>query len=723
MRGPGKSFTAGANGFFFFLLSVQVVQGQNGWGVTYNSTKVCALKGSTVDIGCSYFYPATVNRVETTVWLTRHRHSYSVDLKEELQYADRVQYLCEGRRDCTLRITDLRESDSAEYMFRFTTNLPEGKYTGSPGVTLTVADLTVQVTREQRWYSYSNRAELKCHHLCQLSPRPTYIWYKNGKYMKEATSLTYVTNVDYKDSFACALKTHKVLLSSPPVCVWEQTCGSVIYTNTELCVLKGSSVDISCTYKTYYRYLPVQSTFWFRPEHGNVHSSQPEDLSGDSQYTGRVQYPAVGDGRSVLRIRDLRESDSAEYRFIFKTRYFEWGMDLPGTTLTVTGLKLKVTPLPTVTETQRVTLTCSTCCPLTAKPSFIWSHNGQVLTQAETKQNQLVFESVGSQHAGTYSCAVKDHPDLSSPEETLTVTYGPRTSSVVMSPADDIKEGDLVTLTCSSDANPPAQYTWYKENQTLPCRRGDTYQLPSIRYEDSGIYRCQSENKYGHLNSAPQVIDVQYAPKVPSVSVSPSGEFKEGSSVTLTCKSDANPPVDDYIWFKENEDSPTTSGQNYTINNITTDHSGNYVCQVRNRRGRNNSTNQPIVVKGTLMSTAAVWIPTFLVAIILLSVFIWIRRKRASKHQAEPNFRKTSDNVGQLNSGPLYENISAGAESLAPAAERELVGQQDNPLYTSVHFAHSKNKKVPLDSTIKQPQPQNQEDVVYSVVKPNAAFQ
>eukprot|EP00064_Thunnus_orientalis_P025583 superscaffoldBa00013306_g25973 len=79
------------------------------------------------------------------------------------------------------------------------------------------------------------------------------------------------------------------------------------------------------------------------------------------------------------------------------------------------------------------------------------------------------------------------------------------------------------------------------------------------------------------------------APKLPSVSVSPSHEIVEGSSVTLTCSSDANPAAN-YTWYKENEDSPKASVQIFTITDVRPEHSGNYYCEVQNRRGRHNST-------------------------------------------------------------------------------------------------------------------------------------
>ncbi|KAI4794954.1 hypothetical protein KUCAC02_031748, partial [Chaenocephalus aceratus] len=78
-------------------------------------------------------------------------------------------------------------------------------------------------------------------------------------------------------------------------------------------------------------------------------------------------------------------------------------------------------------------------------------------------------------------------------------------------------------------------------------------------------------------------------PNLPSVSVSPSAGIEEGSSVTLTCSSDANPAAN-YTWYKEDEDSPKASGQIFTITDFRAEHSGSYSCGAQNKLGRSNST-------------------------------------------------------------------------------------------------------------------------------------
>ncbi|XP_078146212.1 sialoadhesin-like [Centroberyx gerrardi] len=776
------SFTAAASGFVVFLLSVPVVQGQDGWGVTYTSTEICALKGSTVDIRCTYRYPAYLDNLTVTaekaLWFTKQEGDEPVDLRTDSEYEGRVEY--HDQKNCSLRITDLRETDSAVYKFRFITNHPTGKYTGSPGVTLTVTDLQVQVTRPSV-NLYPTWAQLKCHSSCRLAGRPSYVWYKNGQKIKEGTSSSYTGYFDPADSYSCAVKGLEDF-RSPPVCDDDQTCIRVTYTDRSICALKGSSVDISCTYRSYDNY--VESKFWFSPKHSHrwQDSSQPEDLSGDSEYARHVQRFEAERGRSTLTITDLRESDSAEYRFKFKTRWFEWKSTLPGTTLTVTDLQVQVTRYRYSTL---VKLKCHSSCRLAGRPSYVWYKNGQNIKEETSSSYTDNFGATDS-----YSCAVKGLEDFCSPSVyapkvpsvsvshsgetvegssvTLTcssdanpaatytwykengnpdhepfstgpqpdfvsiqssdsgeyyceaenelggkrsdsisinVKYGPKNTSVLVRPSGETVEGSSVTLTCSSDANPAATYTWYKENRTLHQGPEESYNFTSISSEDGGTYHCQSDNQYGQLNSSSLFIDVQYAPKVPSVLVSSSGEIVEGSSVNLTCSSDANPAAT-YTWYKENESSPKASGQTFTITDIRPEHSGNYYCEAQNRRGRYTSTLQLTVMAAPWKSTAAAVTTTLLLVIILLIfVFLWIRRKRASKQPSGPGERP--DNGLQLNQGHVCDTSAA--------AQTQPTDRQDDLDYATVHF--SKTQTDPLYSNFRpQRREEEEETVQYAAV-------
>ncbi|XP_047433433.1 uncharacterized protein LOC125003508 [Mugil cephalus] len=182
---------------------------------------------------------------------------------------------------------------------------------------------------------------------------------------------------DWGDSVSCAVKGSEKF-PSPPQCVLHQTCNKVTYTDRSICAIKGSSVDISSTYSYYYDSF-VESKFWFSPDRSRqwMNPSQPEDLSKDSQYSGRVQVLEPWRGRSTLRITNLTESDSSEYHFKFKTRRFEWRSVLPGTTLTVTALQVQVTRIISVHQSQtEAELKClSSCSP--AGRLYVWFKNQQ----------------------------------------------------------------------------------------------------------------------------------------------------------------------------------------------------------------------------------------------------------------------------------------------------------------------------------------------------------
>ncbi|XP_029998189.1 B-cell receptor CD22-like [Sphaeramia orbicularis] len=471
MRTATTMSLTSASGFIVFLLSVTVVQGQNGWGVTYATTQICALKGSTVDMSCTYTYPQWINNWKTTVektfWFI-NSDIKPVDLKTKSEYKGRVYYSYK-KNDCFVRISDLRQSDSAQYQFSFMTNQPGGRYTGSPGVTLTVTahpDLQVHVTRSSSCRN-SNcvQVELRCHSSCRLPDNYKYTWFKNRQKIHSQTSSSYSTSFSSEDTVSCAVKLGSEMFSSPPV-------------------------------------------------------------------------------------------------------------------------------------------------------------------------------------------------------------FAPTVPSVSFSPSGEIIEGSSVTLTCTSDANPPVtKYTWYKrgKNQLQSRGEGQQFVLSFINSSDSGSYSCQTENSLGLKMSEYVYINVKYPPRLPSVSVSPSGQIVEGSSVTLTCTSDANPPVTKYTWYKEDEDSPKASGQNFTITDFRSEHSGNYYCEAQNSRGRQNSTSHLVTVseRTTFIMNIIRLALVFLLLIPLIFLTLQIRMKKTQTINTELKPPETIE----LDNFQSYEN-----EHVQHREERRLTG-------------------------------------------------
>ncbi|XP_045546874.1 B-cell receptor CD22 isoform X2 [Salmo salar] len=558
------------------------VQYQSCSRVTYTKRRICVLKGSTVDISCTYvgYYSIT-----STFWF-RSDKSTPEDLTRDPGYAGRVKYTGTYRGPSILRITDLREEDSAEYRFTFKTDNFEWGHS-FPGTTLTVTDLQVKVipdtVTEGSWvkltcsttctlteipnptyiwykngeylfsdsspqYQYSvsrggsdsysctlrgheklssskvtvdlqvkvspdteaGKRTLTCSTTCSLTVNPTYIWYRNGQSLAWPTSQQYSVWSSETKSYSCAVKGHEDL-HSPAVCAQGDNCWRVTYTKRRICVLTGSTVNISCSYTHPTSYIE-QGSFWFTQKHR-------VDLSSYPEYAGHVEYNRNTENHHTMTITDLTEKDSAEYKFRLLTTHEGRFSGLPGVMLTVTDILLVMDPT-SVSEGERVTLRCRTKCPVSLNPTYIWYKNGQRLTKPitsynslildpVTSYNSLILDPVSSEDTGNYSCAVEGFERILSPEETLTVRYGPKSTSVSVSPSGEIMEGSSVTLTCSSDANPPVdKYTWYKKNVTSPKASGQSYSITNIISEDRGEYYCEAENTIASKNSTALMIIV-----------------------------------------------------------------------------------------------------------------------------------------------------------------------------------------------------------------------
>ncbi|XP_056467424.1 B-cell receptor CD22-like isoform X2 [Gadus chalcogrammus] len=317
------------------------------------------------------------------------------------------------------------------------------------------------------------------------------------------------------------------------------------------------------------------------------------------------------------------------------------------------------TPPGVIKEGSSVNLTCTSEANPVAK--YTWSKVTTGHPPGHSVQGQqLSFHPIQSSDSGQYLCTAENELGTeTSSSFSIDVKYGPKNTSVIPSPPGETMEGGSVTLSCSSDANPAADYTWFRDNQPLLWEPRRPYTLDPVRSKDRGTYHCQAENQYGYLGSNSVFIDVLYAPKTPSVSVRPPGEIKEGGSVTLSCSSDANPAAD-YTWFREHGGSVEELGENYTISNITTELGGNYYCEARNAVGLQNSTLMFLNVTATSSSsvttiTVVRGTVAVLLATILLLIFLWMRRKTASRKAGGQGGRP--DTREESLPCPVYDNL------------------------------------------------------------------
>ncbi|KAI5089716.1 B-cell receptor CD22-like [Silurus meridionalis] len=612
---------------FLIFLMISGALG-NQWSVEYSNKQACAVKGSTVVMEATYTHPTDVTVIKRFWVINPVKGVEPTDLRNESGYSGRVEYLGDEQNPFSLRLSDVKKSDENMYCFRFITT---GKgYIGFPGIILRVTDrpknVSISLSGE---IVEGSSVTLTCS--CDANPPvETYTWFKRRTSVGKEKTFT-ISKVSVEDSgeYKCMCsnkvghqnstsvtlnvlyppKNISVSISSsgekvegglvnltcssdsnPPVetytwfkenesspvgsgqsyralqsglyyCEVQNKLGSersaaVSITITE--VTEGESVILTCkttcslTDPTFIWYKNTHdlttNTFKSNKLHLQRVSSKDagsyncavrgsEHLPSPAQYLS-VRYPPknvsispsgeIVEGSSVTltccsdanppveTYTWFKENEASpvgsgqSYRALQSGLYYCEVQNKLGSersaAVSITINDLRVIAPAEVTEGESVILTCNTTCSLT-DPTFIWYKNTHDLTTNTFKSNELHLQRVSSEDAGSYNCAVRGSEHLPSPAQYLSVRYFPKNISVSISPSGEIVEGSSVTLTCSSDANPPVEtYTWLMG--TTSVGKGKTITISKISSEDSGKYKCMCSNKVGHQNSTSVTLNV-----------------------------------------------------------------------------------------------------------------------------------------------------------------------------------------------------------------------
>ncbi|XP_076866377.1 cell adhesion molecule CEACAM5-like [Brachyhypopomus gauderio] len=138
-------------------------------------------------------------------------------------------------------------------------------------------------------------------------------------------------------------------------------------------------------------------------------------------------------------------------------------------------------------------------------------------------------------------------------------------------PDGRVREGAAVGLECPFFCRRferEDRFVWFKNGLRLPANTSQLH-LESVSRQDSGEYTCALSG-FEDLVSQPVILNVRYSPKVFSV------------TATLLCEADANPPVEDYVWYKEGQSSPVAFGKSFRISSIAEEDISQYYCEAQN---------------------------------------------------------------------------------------------------------------------------------------------
>ncbi|XP_026108203.1 Fc receptor-like protein 5 isoform X2 [Carassius auratus] len=569
--GEYKCKSSNKHGWKYSAVTLNVMRVSSAdWSVSYGHSHICALKDSSVIMSCTYTYP-TGYQIRKVFWTknpVKVGEEYP-DLFEDPEYSQRLQYLGDEQKNCTIRLSHVTPKDSQKYYFILLADKPglsnwikqwittvkdNVKWIRVPGASLTVTDLQVESPEN---VTEGQNVSLTCVSSCALTDRATFIWYRNSKPLTERrdrNNQLLLQSVRREDAgrYSCGVQGHTYISPAVQLNVTYPPNSVSVSISPSGEIVEGDSVNLICSSDSN----PPAEITWFKE--------------------GRF----LGSGR-IYSISKISSNHSGEYKCKSSNKH-GWkysavtlNVMYPPKDVAVSNFSLSGV----IVEGDSVTLICSSD---SNPPADINWFKGRMFVGSG--RNYSISKS-SSNHSGEYKCkASNKHGEKYSDAVILNVMYPPKSVSVSISPSGEIVEGDSVTLSCSSDSNPPAEITWFKEGRFLGS--GRIYRISNISSNHSGEYKCKSSNKHGEKDSDTVMLNVTYAPRNAVVSISPSGEIVEGDSVTLICSSDSNPPAE-INWFKGG--TFVGSGRNYSISNISSNHSGEYKCKSSNKHGEKDS--------------------------------------------------------------------------------------------------------------------------------------
>ncbi|XP_069804279.1 B-cell receptor CD22 isoform X2 [Dendropsophus ebraccatus] len=477
-------------------------------------------------------------------------------------FKNRVEYRGKGAKDCTILLKDLKKNDTGSYDLR-------------------------QIWQDgERWMSKSS---------LMLTVSESKGLNIHVPEMQENKSVTLTCSADYYCPVYDKLIWHHVGMTDNKRTTTTPTMTTTTTTLTFVPTWEDDNKNISCVLQRMNEtkeMKTIQLNVKYAPRKVQINSESPITFREGNNVTLECSVESSNPDVSITWYKDSKElKGSEEYKQVFNEsgEYYCLAKNSVGTAKS-NPVEISVLygpksvsiqePEGNIIEGSKVTLTCIS----DGNPPvhhYIWYKNGGEDVRSNNSQYQ--FSRITEKDSGSYECKASNaYGSVRSMPVQLDVKYLPQNVTVVIKPDKQIREGTQVTFNCVfTNGNPPdTNITWHKnKNPVIPFKVTKT-----IQAADAGSYSCKAGNKVGSSFSNPVDVDVLYGPK--SVSIKkPEGNIMEGSKVTLTCISDANPPADPYLWYKNGVEYSRSNNSQYQFSRITKMDSGSYECTASNAYG------------------------------------------------------------------------------------------------------------------------------------------
>ncbi|MCX6877812.1 MAG: immunoglobulin domain-containing protein [Verrucomicrobia bacterium] len=219
---------------------------------------------------------------------------------------------------------------------------------------------------------------------------------------------------------------------------------------------------------------------------------------------------------------------------------------------------------------------------------YHWRLNGSDIDGATG--DTYTINSVGEEHAGTYSVVVTDDNGSTPSNDAVLMIGPPHLTGQPQSLRADLAGTATFSVTATGAA--PLQYRWRKNTVDIDGAIGDSYTINPVSGDSVGTFSVVVSDAHGTTPSdnATLVIDV------PVITVQPQPlKAVPGGTASFSVIATSPHPME-YQWRLEGTDIDGATGDSYTIPSVSGDHAGNYSVVVTNSNGPTTSASAALEV-------------------------------------------------------------------------------------------------------------------------------
>ncbi|XP_016067565.1 PREDICTED: sialoadhesin [Miniopterus natalensis] len=284
----------------------------------------------------------------------------------------------------------------------------------------------------------------------------------------------------------------------------------------------------------------------------------PKEAPSDLRYSWYKNHALLEDAHSpTLQLHSATRADTG---FYFCEVQYAQGRERSGP-VSVVVIYPPLAPVLTAFLETQAGLVGILHCSVVSEPmaTLVLSHGGLVLASTSGKDDhsprfsvssapnflRLEIRDLGLADSGEYTCtATNSHGNASS-----TLDFQANAARLLISPAAEVVEGQVVTLSCRSGLSPTPdiRFSWYLNGALLLEGPSSSLLLPAASSTDAGSYHCRAQDGHSASGpSSPAVLTVLYAPRQPTLTARldpDAAGVGAGRRGVLECRVDSDPPA------------------------------------------------------------------------------------------------------------------------------------------------------------------------------------